>query len=117
MDLNSLQQYMDFAEKNGLFSQYRNLNAGGNGFNPTQFNVPMMEANWARSVGGNSLNTQMPQGNQFPDYFSGFGKSPQPGVTIGDNPYSARVNALFAAKQAPTQAPQMGNNYLARFLR
>jgi hypothetical protein len=111
MDMNALQQWMNFADKNGLFNQYKQIGTGS-GFQPTQFNVPMMEANWARGMGGPS--TGMPSG--MPNYFAGL-QGPQPGVQIGENPYSARASQLMNAQAQVPQPSQMGNNYLAKMLR
>lgn len=108
--MNSLQDWMDFAERNGLFNQYKNP-GNGSGFQPTIFNVPMMEANWARQQVGSGA-PAMPGGQQPPNFFANLGKAPT-GVTIGDNPLSARAQAV---QSQPYQAPQGLNNYLARLL-
>lgn len=113
--MNSLQDWMDFAEKNGLFNQYKNTDHSSpqafSNFQPTQFNVPMMEANWARQQAGAGM-PPMPGGQQPPNFFANLGQAPQ-GVTIGDNPFSARAQAV---QSQPYQAPQGLNNYLARLL-
>jgi hypothetical protein len=103
---------MDFADKNGLFNQYKTNNGQSfispfGSFQATQFNVPMMEANYARGMMG-------PQMPQMPNFLSLAG--PQ-AVSIGENPYSAQVNSFLSKGPASFQAPQMGNNYLARILR
>lgn len=118
MDLNALQQYMDFAEKNGLFNQYKNnagFQAGSmSNFQPTVFNVPMMEANWARSMGVPSIG--MPGGYASQNFFANLGGPPS-AATLSSNPMDARVNAAFDRPYVQNQAPQMGNNYLARILK
>lgn len=114
MDLNALQQYMDFADKNGLFNQYKNI-GNGSGFQPTQFNVPMMEANWARGMGGPSLpQGAIPGGTNF---FAGFAQNPPPGVQNGVNPYSAQAQTLQS--QPFTNQPERPQvmNYLSRLLK
>lgn len=117
IDQNALQGWMNFYKQNGLGPPQTEFTSPwggvGLGMNPNQGAVQ-----FAMRMAGQNQQPQfgMP-GGQPPNFFAGFSQTPQGPVTIGENPYSARVNALFAAQNSPGVAPQMGNNYLARILK
>jgi hypothetical protein len=99
-DINRMQALMDFADKNGLFSQYK-TNGGQSftspfgSFQATQFNVPMMEANWAMNASGGE------RPGAGPDFFGKLGNPPPvPTVSSGDNPYNALVNQYLQPRNA-----------------
>lgn len=102
MDMATLQQWMDFYNKNKMGPQDLSSH---NGFNPTSFDRQGMAADWARGM----MDDQQ-HGPAMPDYFGGSGaKLPDFNAGYQGAPYTGTP-----AKPMPMQ-PQV-QNFLSQFM-
>jgi hypothetical protein len=115
MDLNALKGYMDFYNQNFGYPTY----------GPTQFGGAEDAMNMANQRGaalqfalrmagqnGGSLGS-----HTMPNYFAAFQSSPNPAVTIGDNPYTAMVNKALSTPGVQVQPATINTNFLARYIK
>lgn len=115
MDLNALQQYMNFYKS--VMPQTPNYGPssfGGGESAMNQANDQGRALDFAMRMGGGQGGMAMPKA---PDFFANFSQSPPQGAQIGQNPYSAQAQSLQA--QPFGQQPEHGAvmNYLSRLLK